>query len=112
MTAEEIKSFCEEVFLAERLTEDQIRRVKELSEEYRFDLNPKCLDCYKDAVVYIYNQAGKPEGSYKLKPGTDVIFGGHRVNELTLTDTLAEHILNLGFNPNYFEKLPTDENKR
>ena len=39
-----------------------------------------------------------------LKPGVDVYFGNIRVNEATLTDELAERILERGFAADYFVK--------
>ena len=41
---------------------------------------------------------------YILRPNLDVIFDGIRVNAATLTDELAEHLIERGFERRFFVK--------
>jgi hypothetical protein len=42
--------------------------------------------------------------AYVLRKGVDVIFGGIRINEATITDDLARKVLARGFERKYFVK--------
>ena len=70
-----------------------------------------CSSCYRDLAVLIYN-AEKFEADIKealqnqkyiLKKNVDILFGGVRVNALTLTETIAKRMINAGLQ-RYFEK--------
>ena len=70
-----------------------------------------CSSCYRDLAVLIYN-AEKFEADIKealqnqkyiLKKDVDILFGGVRINTLTLTDAIAKRMINAGLQ-RYFEK--------
>ena len=70
-----------------------------------------CSSCYRDLAVLIYN-AEKFEADIKevlqnkkyiLKKDVDILFGGVRVNALTLTEAIAKRMINAGLQ-RYFEK--------
>ena len=117
MNYDEIKNKLREIVdtTAAALTPEQKAAVREYAKTYGVEFNPKprCVSCYHDAAMAIWElvkaQEAKeiaPEDTrkYILKPGVDVFFGSIRVNEITLTDTLAEQILARGFNRKYFIK--------
>lgn len=73
----------------------------------------RCKACYIDAAILCFSAAKTKEAEenaasdtrrFILKPGVDVYFGNIRVNEATLTDDLAERILERGFAADYFVK--------
>lgn len=75
--------------------------------------NTRCKDCYTDAAILCAIGCKKmlaPENPqddprrYILKSGVDLYFGSIRVNEITLTDELAERIIAKGFERKYFAK--------
>ena len=74
--------------------------------------NTRCKDCYTDAAILCVlkcREQLQPEKDedgrrYVLKKGVDVYFGTIRVNEVTLTDELAERIIAKGFERKYFVK--------
>lgn len=77
--------------------------------------NTRCKSCWQDMAIECAlkvrerepKQEAEPERKYVLKKGVDVLFGyphGIRVNELTLTDELAEKLIAKGFSKNFFEK--------
>ena len=70
-----------------------------------------CSSCYRDLAVLIYN-AEKFEADIKevlqnkkyiLKKDVDILFGGVRVNALTLTEAIAKRMIGAGLQ-RYFEK--------
>ena len=70
-----------------------------------------CSSCYRDLAVLIYN-AEKFEADIKealqnqkyiLKKNVDILFGGVRVNALTLTTAIAKKMISAGLQK-YFEK--------
>ena len=70
-----------------------------------------CSSCYRDLAVLIYN-AEKFEADIKevlqsqkyiLKKDVDILFGGVRVNALTLTEAIVKRMINAGLQ-RYFEK--------
>lgn len=76
--------------------------------------NKRCKDCYTDAAILcalkcreLLTEPKEKETDgrrYVLKKGVDVYFGTIRVNEVTLTDELAERIIARGFERKLFEK--------
>lgn len=74
--------------------------------------NTRCKDCYADAAILCVlkcREQLQPEEDedgrqYVLKKGVDLYFGTIRVNEVTLTDELAERIISQGFEKKYFAK--------
>lgn len=73
----------------------------------------RCKACYIDAAILCYHEAARLEAveasasdehQYVLVPGTDVFFGSIRVNEATITDELAERLIERGFSKTYFVK--------
>lgn len=76
-----------------------------------FDDCRKCPNKWADLAVQLYSKLKaeeKPEGGehYQLKEGVDVIFGGVRVNEATITDELAAKLLARGFARKWFAVIP------
>lgn len=77
------------------------------------DVNVKdgCSNCYRDLSVLIYNAESfqrqieqvLENQNYILKNGVDILFGGVRVNALTLTETIAKKMISAGLQK-YFEK--------
>lgn len=73
-----------------------------------------CNDCpnkWADLAVQLYRKLKadeKPDSGehYQLKEGVDVIFGGVRVNEATITDELAAKLLARGFARKWFAVIP------
>lgn len=117
MNYDEIKNKLREIVdtPAAVLTPEQKAAVREYAKTYGVEFNPKprCESCYHDAVMTIWERVKEKEAKerasedtrkYILKPGVDLFFGSVRVNEVTLTDALAEQILARGFNPKYFVK--------
>ena len=115
MNYEEIKNKLREIVdtPAAALTPDQKAKVREYAQAYGVEFTPKgrCGSCYHDAAMAIFNKIQESEAEvaaktdtrrYILRPGVDLFFGSIRVNEVTLTDELAEQILARGFNPKYF----------
>ena len=85
--------------------------------DYDVKLNKKCSSCYSDAILILIKKiteenlpkketetATTDDRKYILKSGVDVWFGSIRVNEVTLTDELAEKIIARGFPTRYFDK--------
>lgn len=92
--------------------------IEKSSEKLGLTFEPKsrtCGNCYADQAALIYKtlkdkESGKSDAKFVLYAGVDVIFRGYRVNEATITDTLCEVLLGLGFNPRYFKKMPKNGN--
>ena len=90
--------------------------IEGLCTEYDVKLNKKCSSCYSDAILILIKKiteenlpkktetATTDNRKYILKSGVDVWFGSVRVNEVTLTDDLAQRIIARGFPTRYFEK--------
>ena len=100
---------------ANSLTQAQKKKIRDYAKEYGVAFKPKggCGLCYHDAAIVIYNKLKNEEAEvaakndtrrYVLRPGVDLLFGGVRVNEATLTDELAERIIARGFEKKYFIK--------
>ena len=117
MNYDEIKNKLREIVdtPAAALTPEQKATVREYAKAYGVEFKPKarCASCYHDAAMAIWERVKEAEAKesepedtrkYILKPGVDLFFGSIRVNEVTLTDELAEQILARGFNPKYFIK--------
>lgn len=117
MNYDEIKNKLREIVdtPAAALTPEQKEAVREYAKTYgvTFKPKPRCTSCYHDAAIEIWERVKEEEAKesapedtrkYILKPGVDLLFGSIRVNEVTLTDALAEQILARGFNPKYFIK--------
>ena len=117
MNYDEIKNKLREIVdtQAAALTPEQKATVREYAKAYVVEFKPKarCASCYHDAAMAIWERVKEAEAKesateytrkYILKPGVDLFFGSIRVNEVTLTDELAEQILARGFNPKYFIK--------
>lgn len=117
MDNEKVKDFLREVVNTPvaKLNPDQKANVREYAKAYGVEFTPKgrCSSCYHDAAMTIFNKIQESEAEvaaqtdtrrYILRPGVDVWFGNIRVNEATITDTLAEEILARGFNHKYFVK--------
>ena len=117
MNYDEIKNKLREIVdtPAAALTPEQKAAVREYAKAYWVEFKPKarCASCYHDAAMAIWERVKEAEAKesapedtrkYILKPGVDLFFGSIRVNEVTLTDDLAEQILARGFNHKYFIK--------
>lgn len=117
MNYDEIKNKLREIAdtPAAALTPKQKAAVREYAKTYGVEFKPKsrCVSCYHDATMAIWKRVKEEEAKesapedtrkYILKPGVDLFFGSIRVNEVTLTDALAEKILARGFNRKYFVK--------
>ena len=100
---------------AAELTPQQKATIIEYAATFGVKFTPKsrCSSCYHDAAMAIWLRVKDEEAKesapedtrkYILKPGVDLFFGSIRVNDMTLTDELAEQILERGFNPKYFIK--------
>lgn len=88
-----------------------IDRLKEIAEEFKVELpkNTRCGDCWKDFAFVlrsVINTKLMSERKYILKDGVDVIFKGERINNGMLTDKKAKQLLENGFAPYHFDKLP------
>ena len=114
MEEKDILVFCKIIVNKKTLTRKEREQIVELCTKYNIKLNINCRNCYIDACVSIYNllkndknvtTATDTEQKYILKKGVDVIFGGIRINDATLTDDLARKIIKLGFNKKYFAKI-------
>ena len=90
--------------------------IEGLCTDYDVKLNKKCSSCYSDAILILIKKiteenlpkketATTDNRKYILKSGVDVWFGSIRVNEVTLTDDLAQRIIARGFPTRYFEKI-------
>lgn len=114
MEEKDILIFCKRVVNKKALTRKEREYIIELCKKYNISLNNNCRNCYIDACVSIYNLLKNDknittdtatEQKYILKKGVDVLFGGIRINNATLTDNLARKIIKLGFNTKYFAKI-------
>ena len=106
-----------ELYRNKSLSKKDKTYIEGLCSTYDVKLNKKCSSCYSDAILILIKKI--TEGNlpkketettttdnrkYILKSGVDVWFGSIRVNEVTLTDELAQRIIARGFPVRYFEK--------
>ena len=104
-----------ELYRNKSLSKKDKAYIEELCTAYDVKLNKKCSSCYSDAILILIKKiteeklpknetATTDDRKYILKSGVDVWFGSIRVNEVTLTDDLAQKIIARGFPTRYFEK--------
>ena len=104
-----------ELYRSKTLSKKDKNYIEELCTDYDVKLNKKCSSCYSDAILILIKKiteknlpkketATTDDRKYILKSGVDVWFGSIRVNEVTLTDELAEKIITRGFPVRYFDK--------
>lgn len=105
--------------LAEKsgLTADDKVFIEECSKELgvKLVLKKGCEDCHLDQIFKLTakieaQNAIPKEGDYILKAGVDVKYKGIRVNNTTLTDSIAEKMVNEG-HTHLFAKYKVNENK-
>ena len=104
----EVKELAAKKTLTKKEKEFIISEAERLKIEYV--INDGCDNCYQDLALAIYSAEKKDEAElsakkYVLKQGIDfIIVGtGERVNEATLTDEMAERLINKGLTK-FFEK--------
>lgn len=77
--------------------------------------NPRCANCWRDVATLCWIEArmrlegaeqAAPTGRYVLREGVDVVFFGHRINAATITDELAQNLIEKGFPTKYFVAIP------
>lgn len=96
---------------ANQITNDDKAFIRQYASQYGVELpkdKPNCKSCYVDAAVLIYkaikDAEPKPtDRKYVLRDGVDVIWRGIRINEASVTDTLAEEWIANGFPKVYFK---------
>ena len=104
-----------ELYRSKTLSKKDKAYIEGLCTDYDVKLNRKCSSCYSDAILILIKKiteenlpkketATTDNRKYILKSGVDVWFGSIRVNEVTLTDELAQRIIAMGFPTRYFEK--------
>ena len=104
-----------ELYRNKSLSKKDKTYIEELCTAYDVHLNKKCSSCYSDAILILIKKiteknlpkketATTDNRKYILKSGVDVWFGSIRVNEVTLTDDLAQRIIARGFPTRYFDK--------
>ena len=106
-----------ELYRNKSLSKNDKTYIEMLCATYYVKLNKKCTSCYSDAILILIKKiteenlpkketatATTDNRKYILKSGVDVWFGSIRVNEVTLTDDLAQRIIARGFPVRYFEK--------
>ena len=106
-----------ELYRNKSLSKKDKAYIEGLCTDYDVKLNKKCSSCYSDAILILIKKiteenlpktetetATTDSRKYILKLGVDVWFGSIRVNEVTLTDDLAQRIIARGFPVRYFEK--------
>ena len=104
-----------ELYRNKSLSKKDKTYIEMLCATYYVKLNKKCSSCYSDAILILIKKiteenlpkketATTDDRKYILKSGVDVWFGSIRVNEVTLTDDLAQRIIAMGFPTRYFEK--------
>lgn len=103
-----------EIYRNKTLSKKDKAYIEGLCTEYDVNLNKNCSSCYSDAILILIKKITEEnlpktetatEQKYILKKGVDVLFGGIRINNATLTDNLARKIIKLGFNTKYFAKI-------
>ena len=104
-----------ELYRNKTLSKKDKTYIEMLCATYYVKLNKKCSSCYSDAILILIKKiteenlpkketATTDNRKYILKSGVDVWFGSIRVNEVTLTDELAQRIIARGFPMRYFDK--------
>ena len=104
-----------ELYRNKSLSKKDKTYIEGLCIDYDVKLNKKCSSCYSDAILILIKKiteenlpkketATTDSRKYILKSGVDVWFGSIRVNEVTLTDELAQRIIARGFPTRYFDK--------
>ena len=104
-----------ELYRSKTLSKKDKAYIEGLCSTYDVKLNKKCSSCYSDAILILIKKitegnlpkketATTDDRKYILKSGVDVWFGSIRVNEVTLTDELAQKIITRGFPTRYFDK--------
>ena len=104
-----------ELYRNKTLSKKDKAYIEEVCTEYDVKFNKRCSSCYSDAILILIKKiteenlpktetATTDSRKYILKSGVDVWFGSIRVNEVTLTDELAEKIIARGFPTRYFDK--------
>ena len=106
-----------ELYRNKSLSKKDKTYIEELCTDYDVKLNKKCSSCYSDAILILIKKiteenlpknetatATTDSRKYILKSGGDIWFGSIRINEVTLTDDLAQRIIARGFPTRYFEK--------
>lgn len=93
------KSFIEEICVREGVDFTPCRK-------------SSCNEAYRDMAVTLYarlnTEATESVCKYQLRPNTDVIFNGIRVNDATLTNELGDALLSMGFPVKFFVKYDTE----
>lgn len=94
------------------LTDADRQLVKEQSEKMGLTFEPEntgCQKCYSDQAILILSELKKEKANteksdrkYVLRDNIDCIFKGMRINNDTLTDEMAEALLEQGFEPSFF----------
>lgn len=119
MSNEEIKNKLREIVnkSARLITDEEREYLKELAEKLSIapDVKKNCAKCWHSLAMECWQsiaaqeeedapKSAETDRKYVLKKGVDLLFGSIRVNELTLTDELAENIIARGFEKKWFEK--------
>lgn len=102
---------------ARALTDEQKDYLHKIGEQLGIEKGGKvgCVKCWHDFAMQCWQKvtaieeeespkSAETDRKYVLKKGVDLLFGSIRVNEATLTDELAEHIIARGFEKKWFEK--------
>ena len=110
MTKKELKK---DYTTLEKLDDSEHDKILELSDKYEIShpRNQTCPDCWKDQIILIKIKIKEElqrleKKQYILRGGVDVIYKGQRVNADTLTDELAEKLVNDGFDLTFFKEYP------
>lgn len=119
MNNEEIKDKLREMVnkSARLITDEEKEYLKQLAEKLSItpEVKNNCAKCWHSLAMECWQniaaqeekdapKSAKTDRKYVLKKGVDLLFGSIRVNEATLTDELAEHIIARGFEKKWFEK--------
>ena len=112
MTNEEKIERLRTIANAEEMTTEDKEFVLELCENLgiKKPIKKNCKMCWAEAVLACNEKLTENESElqdereYILKKGVDVFFGSVRVNELTLTDEMAEALIARGFDKKFFAK--------
>lgn len=100
---------------ARELTSEQKERILQIADELgvKTESRKRCSRCWHELAMQCYIRIAEQEQAeniendprrYILRPNLDVIFDGIRVNAATLTDELAEHLIERGFERRFLIK--------
>lgn len=100
---------------ARELTPEQKERILQIADELgvKTEARQRCSRCWHELAMQCYVRIAEQEQAeniendprrYILRPNLDVIFDGIRVNAATLTDELAEQLIERGFERRFFMK--------